>query len=117
MVSQFFYLPANQKVDEEVRIAYTQEKIKLVKDMLSEHFICPGVRPTILPSDQWEISFGRRVIINLNYWNKVIDEFQTANRCKIELIDYQYLLMQLFRDNGRKVSWLNHTIEISLYKE
>ena len=59
MVSQFFNLPANQKADEEKRIAYTQEKIKLVKDMLSEHFICPGVRPTILPSDQWEISFGR----------------------------------------------------------
>ena len=78
MVSQFFYLPANQKVDEEKRIAYTQGKIKTVKDMLSEHFLCPG------------------------------------NRCKIELIDYQYLLMQLFRDNGRKVSWLNHTIEISL---
>lgn len=116
MVSQFFYLPANQKIDDEKRIAFTQEKIKLVKDMLSEHFICPGVRSTILPADQWEISFGRRIVINLNYWNKVIETFQTANRCKIELIDYQYLLMQLFRENGRKVSWLNHTIEISLNK-
>ena len=29
MVSQFFYLPANQKIDEEKSIAYTQEKSRL----------------------------------------------------------------------------------------
>ena len=39
MTSQFFYLPATQKVDEEKRIKFTQERIKIVKDWMQEKIV------------------------------------------------------------------------------
>ena len=39
MTSQFFYLPATQKVEEEKRIKFTQERIKLVKDWLQDKIV------------------------------------------------------------------------------
>lgn len=119
MLSQFFYLPANQKVDEEKRIAFTQEKIKLVKDFLSQHFLSARYKnghPFEFDEKDWQVYVGEQVVINQNYWNTKIDEFQATNRCKIEQLDYLYLLMQLWRDvNGRKLSVSEGTLGISLY--
>lgn len=119
MLSQFFYLPANQKVDEEKRIAFTQEKIKLVKDFLSQHFLSAHYKnghPYEFDEHDWQVYVGEKVVINQNYWNAKIDEFQATNRCKIEQLDYLYLLMQLWRDvNGRKLSISEGTLGISLY--
>ena len=39
MTSQFFYLPSDKKVEDEVRIKFTQERIKLVKDWLQEKIV------------------------------------------------------------------------------
>lgn len=118
MLSQFFYLPANQKVDEEKRIAFTQEKIKLVKDFLSQHFLSARYKnghPFEFDEKNWQVYVGEQVVINQNYWNEKIDEFQATNRCKIEQLDYLYLLMQLWRDvNGRKLSVSEGTLGISL---
>lgn len=119
MLSQFFYLPANQKVDEEKRIAFTQEKIKLVKDFLSQHFLSARYKdghPFEFDENDWQVYVGEQVVINQNYWNAKIDEFQATNRCKIEHLDYLYLLMQLWRDvNGRKLSISEGTLGVSLY--
>lgn len=119
MLSQFFYLPANQKVEEEKRIAFTQEKIKLVKDFLSQHFLSARYKnghPYEFDEHDWQVYVGESVVINQNYWNAKIDEFQATNRCKIEQLDYLYLLMQLWRDvNGRKLSISEGTLGISLY--
>lgn len=119
MLSQFFYLPANQKVEEEKRIAFTQEKIKLVKDFLSQHFLSARYKnghPYEFDEHDWQVYVGESVVINQNYWNAKIDEFQATNRCKIEQLDYLYLLMQLWRDvNGRKLSVSEGTLGISLY--
>ena len=119
MLSQFFYLPANQKVDEEKRIAFTQEKIKLVKDFLSQHFLSARYKnghPFEFDENDWQVYVGEKVVINQNYWNAKIDEFQATNRCKIEQLDYLYLLKQLWRDvNGRSLSIANGTLGVSLY--
>lgn len=119
MLSQFFYLPANQKVDEEKRIAFTQEKIKLVKDFLSQHFLSARYadgHPFAYNETNWQVFVGDKVVINQNYWNSKIDEFQATNRCKIDQLDYLYLLMQLWRDvNGRKLSISEGTLGVSLY--
>lgn len=119
MLSQFFYLPANQKVDEEKRIAFTQEKIKLVKDFLSQHFLSARYKnghPFEFDEKDWQVYVGEKVVINQNYWNAKIDEFQATNRCKIEQLDYLYLLMQLWRDvNGRTLSIAEGTLGVSLF--
>lgn len=119
MLSQFFYLPANQKIDEEKRIAFTQEKIKLVKDFLSQHFLSARYKnghPFEFDEKNWQVYVGEQVVINQNYWNAKIDEFQSANRCKIEQLDYLYLLKQLWRDvNGRSLSIADGTLGVSLY--
>ena len=119
MLSQFFYLPANQKVDEEKRIAFTQEKIKLVKDFLSQHFLSARYKdghPFEFDENDWQVYVGEKVVINQNYWNAKIDEFQATNRCKIEQLDYLYLLKQLWRDvNGRSLSIADGTLGVSLY--
>ena len=119
MLSQFFYLPANQKVDEEKRIAFTQEKIKLVKDFLSQHFLSARYKnghPFEFDEKDWQVYVGEQVVINQNYWNEKIDEFQSTNRCKIEQLDYLYLLIQLWRDvNGRTLSIAEGTLGVSLY--
>lgn len=119
MLSQFFYLPANQKATEEQRIAFTQEKLKLVKDFLSQHFLSARYadgHPFAYNETNWQVFVGDKVVINQNYWNEKIDEFQAQNRCKIDQLDYLYLLMQLWRDvNGRKLSISEGTLGISLY--
>ena len=119
MLSQFFYLPANQKVDEEKRIAFTQEKIKLVKDFLYQHFLSARYKdghPFEFDENDWQVYVGEKVVINQNYWNAKIDEFQATNRCKIEQLDYLYLLMQLWRDvNGRKLSLSEGILGVSLF--
>lgn len=119
MLSQFFYLPANQKATEEQRIAFTQSKLKLVKDFLSQYFLSAryeNVHPFAYNETNWQVYVGDKVVINQNYWNEKIDEFQATNRCKIEQLDYLYLLMQLWRDvNGRKLSISEGTLGISLY--
>lgn len=119
MLSQFFYLPANQKATEEQRIAFTQSKLKLVKDFLSQHFLSARYKdghPFEFDENDWQVYVGEKVVINQNYWNAKIDEFQSVNRCKIEQLDYLYLLMQLWRDvNGRKLSISEGTLGISLF--
>lgn len=132
MTSQFFYLPATQKVDEEKRIKFTQERIKLVKDWLQEKIVNKFTENEFTPKIFLD-GFGERhkivstkivtdkdcnIIkkynIDYNYYNAVVDEFCANNRCKIDKKDMEYLLMLTFRDNGIEVSPLKGTLNISL---
>lgn len=130
MTSQFFYLPATQKVEDEVRIKFTQERIKLVKDWLQEKIVnkftvndfdCRsylpdfGVRRNIVSTKivtDKDCNISKQYKIDANYFTKVTDEFCANNRCKIDKIDFTYLLMLTFRDNGISVSPVVGTLAI-----
>ena len=118
MTSQFFYLPATQKVEEEKRIKFTQERIKLVKDWLQDKIVnkftendfdCRSYLPdfgarrrvvnTKIVTDK-DCIITKQYKIDTNYFTQVTDEFCANNRCKIDKMDFTYLLMLTFRDNG-----------------
>lgn len=132
MTSQFFYLPADKKVDDEVRIKFTQGRIKMVKDWLQEKIVNKFTENEFTPKIFLD-SFGerRKVVsikivtdkdcnitkkynIDYNYYNSVVDEFCANNRCKIDKKDMEWLLMLTFRDNGIEVSPMKGTLNISL---
>jgi hypothetical protein len=132
MTSQFFYLPADKKVDDEVRIKFTQGRIKMVKDWLQEKIVNKFTENEFTPKIFLD-SFGeRRKIVSIkivtdkdcnitkkynidyNYYNSVVDEFCANNRCKIDKKDLEWLLMLTFRDNGIEVSPMKGTLNISL---
>lgn len=132
MTSQFFYLPSDKKVDEEDRIKFTQDRIKLVKDWLQEKIVNKftenGYTPKIFLKNFGErnknvstkivadkdCNITKKYNIDYNYYNAVVDEFCANNHCKIDKKDMEYLLMLTFRDNGIEVSPLNGTLNISL---
>lgn len=133
MTSQFFYLPSDKKVDEEVRIKFTQDRIKLVKDWFQEKIVDKftenGYTPKIFLKNFGErnknvstttvvtyndCNITKKYNIDYNYYNAVVDEFCANNHCKIDKKDMEYLLMLTFRDNGIEVSPLNETLNISL---
>lgn len=133
MTSQFFYLPATQKVEEEVRIKFTQERIKLVKDWLQDKIVnkftendfdCRSYLPdfgarrkivdTKIVTDK-DCNISKQYKIDANYFTQVIDEFCANNRCKIDKMDFTYLLILTFRDNGISVSPVLGTLAIELF--
>ena len=133
MTSQFFYLPSDKKVNDEVRIKFTQDRIKLVKDWLQEKIVNKftenGYTPMIFLKNFGErnknvstttvvtykdCNITKKYNIDYNYYNSVVDEFCANNRCKIDKKDMEYLLMLTFRDNGIEVSPLKGTLNISL---
>lgn len=132
MTSQFFYLPSDKKVNDEVRIKFTQDRIKLVKDWLQEKIVNKfaeneftpmiflngfGVRRKIVSTKivaDKDCNITKKYNIDYNYYNAVVDEFCANNHCKIDKKDMEYLLMLTFRDNGIEVSPLNGTLNISL---
>ena len=112
MTSQFFYLPATQKVEEEKRIKFTQERIKLVKDWLQDKIVnkftendfdCRSYLPdfgarrrvvnTKIVTDK-DCIITKQYKIDTNYFTQVTDEFCANNRCKIDKMDFTYLLIQ-----------------------
>lgn len=132
MTSQFFYLPATQKVEEEKCIKFTQERIKLVKDWFQEKIVnkftendfdCRSYLPdfgtsrkvvnTKIVVDK-DCNVTKQYKIDTNYFTKVTDEFCTNNRCKIDKMDFIYLLMLTFRDNGISVSPVLGTLAFEL---
>ena len=132
MTSQFFYLPSDKKVDEEVRIKFTQDRIKLVKDWFQEKIVNKFTENVYTPkiflknfgersknvstkivADK-DCNITKKYNIDYNYYNEVVDEFCANNRCKIDKKDMEYLLMLTFKDNGIEVSPLNGTLNISL---
>jgi len=132
MTSQFFYLPATQKVEEEVRIKFTQERIKMVKDWLQEKvvnkftendFDCRSYLPdfgarrrvvnTKIVTDK-DCNITKQFKIDTNYFTQVTDEFCATNRCKIDKMDFTYLLILTFRDNGISVSPVLGTLAFEL---
>lgn len=132
MTSQFFYLPATQKVEEEKRIKFTQERIKLVKDWFQEkivnkftenNFECRSYLPdfgtsrkvvnTKIVVDK-DCNVTKQFKIDTNYFTQVTDEFCVNNRCKIDKMDFTYLLMLTFRDNGISVSPVLGTLAFEL---
>lgn len=133
MTSQFFYLPSDKKVDEEDRIKFTQDRIKLVKDWFQEKIVNKftenGYTPKIFLKNFGErnknvstttvvtykdCNIIKKYNIDYNYYNAVVDEFCVNNHCKIDKKDMEYLLMLTFRDNGIEVSPLKGTLNISL---
>ena len=52
--------------------------------------------------------------IDTNYFTQVTDEFCVNNRCKIDKMDFTYLLMLTFRDNGISVSPVLGTLAFEL---
>ena len=132
MTSQFFYLPATQKVEEEKSIKFTQERIKLVKDWFQEKIVNKFTENEFTPKifldgfgERRKIVYTTTIVtkdcnitkkynIDYNYYNVVVDEFCANNRCKIDKKDMEYLLMLTFRDNGIEVSPLKGTLNISL---
>lgn len=132
MTSQFFYLPSDKKVNDEVRIKFTQDRIKLVKDWLQEKIVNKFTENEFTPkiflknfgernknvstkivADK-DCNITKKYNIDYNYYNAVVDEFCANNHCKIDKKDMEYLLMLTFRDNGIEVSPLNGTLNISL---
>lgn len=132
MTSQFFYLPATQKVEEEKRIKFTQERIKLVKDWFQEkivnkftenEFDCRSYLPdfgtsrkvvnTKIVIDK-DCNVTKQYKIDTNYFTQVTDEFCANNRCKIDKMDFIYLLMLTFRDNGISISPVLGTLAFEL---
>ena len=132
MTSQFFYLPATQKVEEEKRIKFTQERIKLVKDWFQEkivnkftenNFECRSYLPdfgtsrkvvnTKIVVDK-DCNVTKQFKIDTNYFTQLTDEFCVNNRCKINKMDFTYLLMLTFRDNGISVSPVLGTLAFEL---
>ena len=132
MTSQFFYLPATQKVEEEKRIKFTQERIKLVKDWFQEkivnkftenNFECRSYLPdfgtsrkvvnTKIVVDK-DCNVTKQFKIDTNYFTQVTDEFCANNRCKIDKMDFIYLLILTFRDNGISVSPVLGTLAFEL---
>lgn len=132
MTSQFFYLPSDKKVDEEDRIKFTQDRIKLVKDWFQEKIVNKfteneftpkiflngfGVRRKIVSTKivaDKDCNITKKYNIDYNYYNAVVDEFCANNHCKIDKKDVEWLLMLTFRDNGIEVSPLKGTLNISL---
>lgn len=132
MTSQFFYLPSDKKVEDEVRIKFTQGRIKLVKDWLQEKvvnkftendFDCRSYLPdfgarrkvvnTKIVIDK-DCNVAKQYKIDTNYFTQVTDEFCANNRCKIDKMDFTYLLILTFRDNGISVSPLLGTLAFEL---
>lgn len=132
MTSQFFYLPSDKKVEDEVRIKFTQGRIKLLKDWLQEKIVNKfteneftpkiflnefgerrKVVSTTIVTDK-DCNITKKYNIDYNYYNAVVDEFCANNHCKIDKKDMEYLLMLTFRDNGIEVSPLKGTLNISL---
>lgn len=132
MTSQFFYLPSDKKVEDEVRIKFTQGRIKLLKDWLQEKIVNKfteneftpkifldgfgerrKVVSTTIVTDK-DCNITKKYNIDYNYYNAVVDEFCANNHCKIDKKDVEWLLMLTFRDNGIEVSPLKGTLNISL---
>ena len=125
-------MPSDKKVDEEDRIKFTQDRIKLVKDWLQEKIVNKfteneytpmiflngfGERRKIVSTKivaDKDCNITKKYNIDYNYYNAVVDEFCANNHCKIDKKDMEYLLMMTFRDNGIEVSPLNGTLNISL---
>lgn len=101
MTSQFFYLPVTQKADEEKRIKFTQERIKLVKDWFQEKIVnkfteneftpkiflngfseSRKIVSTTIVTDK-DCNVTKKYNIDYNYYNVVVDEFCANNHCKI----------------------------------
>ena len=132
MTSQFFYLPSDKKVEDEVRIKFTQGRIKLLKDWLQEKIVnkftendfdCRSLLPdfgarrrvvkTKIVTDK-DCNITKQFKIDTNYFTQVTDEFCANNRCKIDKMDFTYLLMLTFRDNGISVSPVLGTLAFEL---
>ena len=132
MTSQFFYLPSDKKVEDEVRTKFTQGRIKLLKDWLQEKIVnkfteneytpmifltgfCERrkIVSTRIVTDK-DCNITKKYNIDYNYYNAVVDEFCANNHCKIDKKDMEYILMLTFRDNGIEVSPLKGTLNISL---
>lgn len=133
MVSQFFYLPADSKKDEEERISFTQARIKSVKDWFQEKIIGkfnensytpkifidrlkdqvpkPVVSTRMLVDNDCRVF--RQYNIKASYYSKVIEEFCAVNKCKIAKTDFDYILMLTFRDNSISASFTLGTLNIS----
>lgn len=132
MISQFFYLPATQKVEEEKRIKFTQERIKMVKDLFQEKIVdkftendfdCRsylpdfGARRRVVNAKivvDKDCNVTKQFKIDTNYFTQVTDEFCANNRCKIDKMDFIYLLILTFRDNGISVSPVLGTLAFEL---
>ena len=132
MTSQFFYLPSDKKVEDEVRTKFTQGRIKLLKDWLQEKIVnkfteneytpmifltgfCERrkIVSTRIVTDK-DCNITKKYNIDYNYYNAVVDEFCANNHCKIDKKDMEYILMLTFMDNGIEVSPLKGTLNISL---
>jgi len=116
MVSDFFYMPSNQKVDEETRIAYTQSRIADVRGLLNEIVFQTTFTPRIpdIERDEFFAQFNdndftpewkaawidNKAVIERNWWVKKTEEFCQQHRCKIPDTDFLYILMLMFRDKG-----------------
>jgi len=132
MTSQFFYLPSDKKVEDEVRIKFTQGRIKLLKDWLQEkivnkftenYFDCRsylsdfGVSRKVVNTKiviDKDCNVTKQYKIDTNYFTQVTDEFCTNNRCKIDKMDFIYLLILTFRDNEISVSPVLGTLAFEL---
>ena len=121
MISQFFYIPANQKATEEERIKFTQERVAEVNLWLFHAFVReqPGAYryADIDDSIRWKmlITGDHRVYINRNWWNRSIELFCNEHRCKLVETDLVYLLMLLYRKSGFDVKPVNGSLCISLF--
>lgn len=122
MISQYFYLPANQKATEEECVRYTQERLAEVDAWLRHDFVRehPGSYSYATLEGKivgWKIIVtpDRRICINRNWWNMAVDWFCQEHRCKLEETDLLYRLMLLYRLQGFDVKPVDGSLCITLF--
>lgn len=122
MISQYFYLPSNQKATEEERIAFTQERLAIVNEWLEHDFVRtnPGSYSIANMEGQivdWKLVVApdKRVTINKNWFDYSVEWFCTEHKCKLDPIDLMYLIMLLYRKVGMYVKPVDGSLCVSLF--
>lgn len=58
---------------------------------------------------------SRRVVIDHNYfWYSVVEQWTSANRVKVDMYDWKYILYLCLKDHGIYVSYADCSLSISL---
>lgn len=122
MISQYFYLPSNQKATEEERIAFTQERLAIVNEWLDHDFVRtnPGSYSIANMDGQivdWKLVVApdKRVTINKNWFDYSVEWFCSEHKCKLDTTDLMYLIMLLYRKVGMYVKPVDGSLCVSLF--
>ena len=131
MISDFFYMPVNQKASEDKRTEFTQERIEEVKQFLYDIVLSQTFLTEISAAEHdpffdqfgahkpkpWTAVFNKnKCVIEWNWWHNRTEEFCSKHKCKIPDIDFFYILILMFRERGFNYRLCDSTLCLSLNK-